>query len=132
MQNKIRNGRQWGDWQLDAMTLTLVLQSGRHHYEVYLNEIRDSADMLDWIFQLRMKAWATNEIIGDLISAFEDLFRPQTTTVGEASTRRLTRENGSAMLSRRIKKRAASACLHLFAQMLARNRKLLKFNDDGW
>jgi hypothetical protein len=33
--------------------------------------------MLDWIFQIRKKAWATNKIMGDLLTAFEDIFRPQ-------------------------------------------------------
>jgi hypothetical protein len=33
--------------------------------------------MLDWIFQIRKKAWATNKIMGDLLTAFKDMFRPQ-------------------------------------------------------
>jgi hypothetical protein len=30
-----------------------------------------------------MKTWATNDIIGDLISAFKDLHRPENTICGQ-------------------------------------------------
>ena len=33
--------------------------------------------MLDWIFQIAGKAWATDEIVGRLVAAFDDLFQPQ-------------------------------------------------------
>jgi hypothetical protein len=29
-------------------------------------------------FQIRKKAWATNKIMGDLLTALKDIFRPQT------------------------------------------------------
>ena len=83
---EIRNGMRWGDWQLHAdserSSYTLLLESGLHHYEVRIDEITDTAKMLDWIFQLRMKTWVTNDIMGDLLSAFLDLFAPQTTLCG--------------------------------------------------
>jgi hypothetical protein len=77
MARGMRHGARWGDWHLDADTLALVLDSGRHHYEIPLAKITDSAHMLDWIFQVRKKAWATNKIMGDLLTAFKDIFRPQ-------------------------------------------------------
>jgi hypothetical protein len=83
MRRPVAHGMIWGDWQLASDSFTLVLQSGRHHYEVDLEDITDSAKMLDWIFQLRMKSWVTNDIIGDLISAFQDLLRPQNTICGQ-------------------------------------------------
>ena len=83
MPGATKDGSMWGGWRLDASSLTLALQTGRHHYEIDLEGITDSAQMLDWIFQLRMKAWVTNDILGDLISAFQDLFRPQNTICGQ-------------------------------------------------
>lgn len=82
MPKKLKDGTAWGDWHLETSNLTLVLKSGRHNYEIDLEEITDSAHMLDWIIQLRMKAWVTNDIIGDLVSAFQDIFRPQATICG--------------------------------------------------
>jgi hypothetical protein len=48
----IHDGDSWGDWSLDASRPhpSLVLQSGRHHYEINLHSIGGSAEMLDWIF----------------------------------------------------------------------------------
>jgi hypothetical protein len=33
--------------------------------------------MLDWVFQIQGKGWATLEVMFDLLRAFNDLFRPQ-------------------------------------------------------
>jgi hypothetical protein len=77
----IRDGFSWGNWKLDAGTLTLVSESPS--YEIRLDEITDSAEMLDWIFQIQMKTWATNDVIGNLIRAFDDIFMPQGTLCGQ-------------------------------------------------
>ena len=79
---KFKDGAAWGDWHLEASNLTLVLKSGNGSYEVDLEQITDSAQMLDWIFQLRTKPWVTNDTISDLVSAFQDLFSPQETICG--------------------------------------------------
>lgn len=82
----LKNGTRWGDWTLDARDSVLVLDTriddAKHHYEIDLRDIRDSAHMLNWIFQLRMKAWVSNDVMGDLLSAFQDIFRPQTFLCG--------------------------------------------------
>jgi hypothetical protein len=80
MMKAINHGSTWGGWVLDGNALVLTLKS--HSYEIDLEGITDSAKMLDWIFQIRMKAWSTNDIVGDLISAFQDIFRPQGTLCG--------------------------------------------------
>ena len=71
----------------------MVLDDERGHgieaYSIALDGITDSAHMLDWIFQLRMKAWVTNDIIGDLISAFQDIFRRKARSADLARTRNL-------------------------------------------
>jgi hypothetical protein len=74
----VRDGQRWGNWKLHADNLTLVLNHGEEKpYDVELEMIRDSASMLDWIFQVQSKAWATNKITGDLLAAFHDIFDPQ-------------------------------------------------------
>ena len=90
LDEQILNGQQWGPWQLHTENLTLILgrvnrttASARQGscsavlYEIDLEKITDSAAMLDWIFQICNKTWATNEIVGCLVAAFGDLFEPQ-------------------------------------------------------
>ena len=89
MAGDINDGFTWGDWHLDAKTLTLVLDSEGHHYEIPLGTMTDSAHMLDWIFQLSNKSWVTNEIRGDLLRALHDLFHPQASLCGEGHDKKL-------------------------------------------
>jgi len=69
------DGKQWCNWRFQAENLTLVHLTP--HYEIDLEIIRDSAEMLDWIFQVQQKAWATERDMADLLSAFDDIFEPQ-------------------------------------------------------
>ena len=77
--NTFKDGMSWGAWRLETKTRHLVLtwKNNPEHYYILLDEITTCAKMLDWIFQLRAKSWVTNDIIGDLVSAFDDLFDPQ-------------------------------------------------------
>jgi hypothetical protein len=97
----LKNGTTWGDWTLDTPDSVLVLDTKiegmRHHYEIELWKISDSAHMLDWIFQIRMKTWVTNDVMGDLLSAFQDIFRPQTFLCGAGHDKKL---DASAHLER--------------------------------
>jgi hypothetical protein len=77
------HGCRWGGWQLNAKALTLEIH-GKHggedyEYEIDLECINNSAQMLDWIFQVRQKTWASNEVTGELLNALEDIFAPQIT-----------------------------------------------------
>jgi len=74
---KLKSGTKWGNWVLDTKRLTLDFKKRNDEYEVDLEDIRDSATMLDWIFQIQGKAWATHKIMGDLLDAFNDVFSPQ-------------------------------------------------------
>jgi hypothetical protein len=94
----IRDGASWGNWRLDAETLTLVLESPSY-YEIRLDEITDSAQMLDWIFQIQTKSWATNDVIGNLIRAFDDIFMPQGTLCGQGAGKTI---NAKKFLSERL------------------------------
>ncbi len=72
------HGRQWGDWQLDTERLTLDYKpDGVWRYEIDLERVRDSASLLDWIFQIAGKSWATPKVTRDLLRALDDIFEPQ-------------------------------------------------------
>ena len=88
------HGRRWGQWVLDTERLCLVYRGepsevgGKSsgvptyvaylgHYEVDIELIRQSSVMLDWIFQINGKGWATARVIKDLINAFDDIFQVQ-------------------------------------------------------
>ena len=82
MRQRVLKHTRWGAWVVDAEALVLVLTGEHGPYEIDLESITDSARMLDWIFQIRMKTWSTNNIVGDLINAFQDIFHPQGTLCG--------------------------------------------------
>ncbi len=91
------HGRRWGTWSLDAERLCLVHQgkpvdrgdgSGVTEgvpryvaiigkYEVDLERIGDSASVLDWIFQVAGKTWASARVTKDLLNALDDVIHPQ-------------------------------------------------------
>jgi len=71
------NGRRWGNWELDAKRLRLSILWGSSTYWIDLTRIRNSAAMLDWIFQVEHKGWATEKDLADLLRALDDIFRPQ-------------------------------------------------------
>jgi hypothetical protein len=89
----LKNGARWGDWMLDTDAQVLALdtriEGANHRYEIDLQTITDSAQMLDWIFQLRMKVWVNNDVMGDLLNAFQDIFRPQTFLCGGGHDKKL-------------------------------------------
>jgi len=74
-------GRQWGNWKLSITER--CLEHSRHSsqvpYQVSLDEIHNSASMLDWIFQVSSKSWTKYKDISDLISALDNIFDPQGT-----------------------------------------------------
>lgn len=70
----------WGSWKYHPNNFTLECRDERGFiYEVDLERCRTSAEMLDWIFQVNKKTWATAEIVKNLLDAFECLLSPQAT-----------------------------------------------------
>jgi len=71
--------RKWGHWKYNPDDLTLDFKKtvgGRHFgYYVDLRRCTNSAQILDWIFQIRAKTWCTDKDIADLLRAFNDLMR---------------------------------------------------------
>jgi len=65
----------WGNWSFDATNLTLVHENEK--YEIDLETINSSSEMLDWIFQICNKEWGTPQVVYDLLTAFEEILEPQ-------------------------------------------------------
>ena len=81
---KIRKGK-WGHWRYNPDNLTLEFEKivdGHHHsYYVDFERCNDSAQILDWIFQIKHKPWCSDEDIADLLRAFDDLMYTVQSTV---------------------------------------------------
>ena len=68
---------QWGRWTFNPRNACLEIEIVAGHgveYQVPADELKSSARILDWIYQLRDKTWATSADIGDLVQAIRDLF----------------------------------------------------------
>ncbi len=76
---KTSNHLTWGKWKLTLSTCELkyVVGPGQSLYNIDLETITSSSQMLDWIFQLRGKTYITSQDLADLLHAFKDLFDPQ-------------------------------------------------------
>jgi len=93
------NGQRWGVWGLDANRLVLVHTLKR--YEIDLETIDSSAAMLDWIFQLQARL-SPQEMV-DLLSALNDIFRPQENLCSGGADMRI---NPTKFLQQRIARRS--------------------------
>jgi hypothetical protein len=78
--------RQWGEWAYNPDNYTLTY-AGKG-YEVALDEITTSAEMLDWIFQLHGKSWVTPKVMHDFLTALDDLLGPQANYCGEGKSKK--------------------------------------------
>ena len=79
------NKTTWGGWALDKDTL--VLRHKGTNYEVYLDECNNSAQILDWIVQVSQKSWSTNDVIGELVRALDDILGIQGHFCGSGQSR---------------------------------------------
>lgn len=98
----LRGGRRWGNWKFKRSNLTLIWKTGRFTYEIDLETIRDSAAMLDWIFQFRRYGQATAEDVNNLLEALHTL-NPQANL---CSTKMSKTINPRAVLADRLAGRA--------------------------
>ena len=78
------DGDWWGPWRYNANVLELEYynQKGNHQYGVDLNRCNNSAQVLDWIFQINTKTWCGYECMGQLVQALRDLLHPQANICG--------------------------------------------------
>ena len=63
----------WGPWVLDLKLLTICCKG----YEIDLERISTSGEMLDIIMQVARKSWATDDLLASLVRALNDIFEPQ-------------------------------------------------------
>lgn len=66
----------WGVWELNKENACLEYvdpDSDILIYQVPIDEMTTSAEILDWIFQIEEKSWATKVILGEFISAIVDI-----------------------------------------------------------
>lgn len=70
-----RRSTPFGPWKFFPDNLTLV--HSPTGYEIDLEEIDTSAQMLDWIFQVQNKTWATPDVLYGLLAAFRTVMNPQ-------------------------------------------------------
>ena len=91
------HGRRWGVWQLDSHRLVLIyIPDG---YEIDVEEITSSAQLLDWLFQVYR--WTTPQEHYDLMQAFRDTFHPQANLCSGGGDKRI--EDPTAFLRERIR-----------------------------
>ena len=86
MKQHIRKTK-WGNWTYNPKLFTLDYQRDHQWYEVDLDQCRDSAGILDWIFQ--RKAYYTAQDVNDLVSAFKDVLSPQSKVCSGGTNRRI-------------------------------------------
>lgn len=80
----------WLGWRLDAHAYTLdLVRDGVDLYQVDLERCTTSARVLDWIAQVRGKAWADVGALAGLVRALDDVIDLQATlcSFGEDSPR---------------------------------------------
>lgn len=66
--------KQFGPWEYDSELM--ILEYTEYGYQIDLEEITTSAEMLDWIFQIWNKDWG-KMAMPQLLTAFDYLFDPQ-------------------------------------------------------
>jgi hypothetical protein len=64
----------YGQWKYSPASRTLVFAGGL--CTIDLVAITTSAEMLDWIFLINRKPWATVMALQDLVNAFDEIFDP--------------------------------------------------------
>lgn len=100
---KLESGKKWGDWILIGQNLTLVYTGPPAKYEIDLEIINSSSEMLDWIMQIAAKRWATPVIVGDLVKALNEIFLPQKSLCPGGVSREI---NARDLLLKRLKPEA--------------------------
>ena len=65
----------WGNWEFNSDNWILLYKP--EQYEIDLEEINSSAEILDWVFQIRDKQWCDAQILDDMLTAFYEILDPQ-------------------------------------------------------
>jgi hypothetical protein len=92
----LEDGHKWGEWRLHGR----LLVHDDPYYDIPLDEIETSGQMLDWVIQLSQKNWLSKEQVGYLVEAFDEIFHPQRNLCGFGAEERINAED---LLRRRLK-----------------------------
>lgn len=76
--------QKYGNWVLNLEYRTLDHERGV--YRVPLQDMRSSSHILDWLFQIEAKTWATDADLGNLVRAMVDLFGRDVCAAGKDKT----------------------------------------------
>jgi hypothetical protein len=60
-------------FQPESLTIAVYDETGRLVYEIDLEEADTSAAILDWVFQVALKAWCTPAMIHALLREIDDV-----------------------------------------------------------
>ena len=78
----------WSNWRYDAADLKLRFHVSQvKSHEIELNRGSTSATILDSLFKLENKTWATPKVLDGAARALKDLLNPAADFGGDAKTR---------------------------------------------
>ena len=66
----------WGNWTLNTNNACLEYvdpRDGAMIYQIAVDEMKNSANILDWLFQVEEKTWASSEDLGNLVTAVSEI-----------------------------------------------------------
>jgi hypothetical protein len=76
---------QWGGWELfldkSDKPVLLSFEPDRHNYQIEFERCNTSAEVLDWIVQIKKKTWANDACLAGLVRALDDMLDLQATVV---------------------------------------------------
>jgi hypothetical protein len=78
MTKKVQKDKYQCKYNRKAGTMVFY-KNGSEHYWLDLHECKTSAKLLDFIFQVASKRWATSELLGDVVKKLNGLIAPQET-----------------------------------------------------
>ncbi|MGC3023341.1 hypothetical protein [Brevibacterium sp. FAM 24630] len=84
------SNKTWGNWELRVEIM--CIEHSVNGYQISLDECLTSAQVLDWVFQMRAKTWVTSEEMANLLDAFDDVFEPQSRLCSVGRNKSLTKE----------------------------------------
>ena len=84
------SNKTWGNWELRVEIM--CIEHSVNWYQISLDECLTSAQVLDWVFQMRAKTWVTSEEMANLLDAFDDVFEPQSRLCSVGRNKSLTKE----------------------------------------
>jgi hypothetical protein len=62
-------------YELDGQYITIYDQGGKELYDFNLNRVTTSAQLLDWIYQVKTKRWCTPHILAAVVDGFDSACR---------------------------------------------------------